>query len=227
MKIRLIYILTFLVFSLPVIAQVNDEIDINSRPIPYDVVAAAFVLDGTPTPESVGFDNPKSYWKFSYELRFLDDGNKELELWEKIDAKFKNGSSKPVSSSKRSKLFDRGMKRASVLVAKGKIKRRPLTSPQNREILIPVKLPSQIQQSIAESAGSDRNPEFIIYVKGKLSTRTTSGLKFKEKYAIRFPCPVKIRSLDRKPYWASNRCGVSLEAINENNKIRFGMFSRL
>lgn len=227
MKICLISVFAFLIFSLPIFGQGNDEIEVNSRRIPYDVVTAAFVLDGTPTPESVGFDNPKSYWKFSYELRFLDDGSKEFELWEKIDAKFKNGSNKPVSPSKRSKLLDRGVKRASVLVTKGKIKRRPLTSPQNREILIPVKLTSQIQQIIAESAGSDRNPEFIIYVKGKLSTRTTSGLKFKEKYAISFSCPVKIRSLDRKLYWASNRCGVSLEALNEDNKIRFGMFSRL
>jgi len=227
MKIRLFYVLGLLLLSLPIFGQVNDEIDVNGRQVPYDIENLAFVLDGTPTPNAVGLDDPKSYWKFSYELRFLDDRSKELELWKKIDAKFKNESNKPVSSSKRNKLLDRKIRKASILVTKGKIKKRPLTSTKDRELLIPVKLTPEVQRIIADSAGSDHDPEFMIYVKGKLSTRTTSGLKFKEKYSARFPCPVKIRSLDRKLYWASNRCGVSLEAINENNRIRFGMRSRL
>lgn len=227
MKKMLIYIFGLLALSLPIFGQVNDEIDVNSRQIPYDVENIAFALDGTPTPEEVGFDNPKSYWKFTYELRFLDDGNKVFELQKKISAKHKGEPEKAYSTSRRYKLLNRGVKKASVSVTKGRIKQRSLISVKNRELLIPVKLTPQIQQSIADSAGSDRNPTFIVYVKGKLSTRTTSGLKFKGKYANRFSCPVKIRSVDAKLYWSLNRCGVSVEALIEDNKIRFGLFSRL
>lgn len=224
MKICLISVFGFFIFSLPIFGQVNAEIDVNSRKVPYDVENVAFVLDGTPTPDAVGFDSPKSYWKFSYELRFLGDGNKEFELQKKISG---DKPEKTNWTRKQNKLLDRKIRKASILVTKGKIKKRPLTSVKDRELLIPVKLTPEVQRIIADSAGSDHNPEFIIYVKGKLSTKTTSGLKFKEKYSTRFPCPVKIRSLDRKLYWASNMCGVSLEALNENNTIRFGMFSRL
>ncbi|MCC7307851.1 MAG: hypothetical protein IT173_09805 [Acidobacteria bacterium] len=227
MKICLISVFAFFIFSLPIFGQVNDEIDVNSRKVPYDVENVVFVLDGTPTPDAVGFDSPKSYWKFSYELRFLDDIHKEFELQETLGTKLKDRSDKPVSTSKLNKLIAREVRKISILVTKGKIKKRPLTTARNRELLIPVKLTPQIQQIIARSAGSNKNPEFVISVKGKLYTRTSSGLKFKEKYAARFPCSVKIESIDQKLYWASNRCGVSLEVMNENNTIRFGMFSRL
>jgi hypothetical protein len=227
MKKTTILIFSLFIFSLPIFGQVNDEIDINGRQIPYDEVNVAFTLDGTPTPEDVGFDNPKSSWKFTYELRFLNDVNTPFEIQEKIYAKYENQGEKTKWLPKANKLIDKETKKMSILITKGRIKKSSLFPENNREILMPIKLTRQIQEIIAASAGSNQNPEFIIYVKGKLSTKTTSKLKFKEKYSIRFPCPVKIQSSDRKIYWALNRCGVSMEAVNQNNKIRFGLFSRL
>lgn len=223
----MLLILSLFVFSLQIPGQVSDEIDQNSRQVPYNEVNLAFTLDGMPTPEEIGFDNPKSNWKFSYELRFLNNGNIISDLQKKIYAKYENQGERVKWVPKAKKELEKELKKLSVLVAKGRIKRSSLRSEENREILIPIKLTPQIQEVIANSAGSNQNPEFTIRVKGKLSTKTSSKLKFNKQYSMGFPCPVKFQSSNGKAYWSLNRCGVSIEATKENNEIRFKTFSRL
>lgn len=227
MKKTTLMIFSLFIFSLQIFAQVSDEIDPNSRQIPYDEVNAAFALEGTPTPKEVGFDNPKSKWKFSYELRFLNDGNIVSGLQKKVYAKYENQGERTKWLPKANKELNKELKKLSTLVTKGKINKSSLQSEENREILLPIKLTPQIQEIIANSADSNQNPEFMIHVKGKLSTKTASKLKFNKKYSMGFACPVKIQSSSRKMYWSLNRCGVAIEAVKDNDRIRFGMFSRL
>ena len=63
--------------------QTKSGIVLEKTESPYDVINLKFVLDSALKPEDVGFDNPKSYWEFSYELRCLAETFKYENFVEK------------------------------------------------------------------------------------------------------------------------------------------------
>lgn len=222
-NIKISLLLIFLSFSLPVSA-LSQNTNTEKAESPYKTVNLKFVLEGSPTAEDVGFDNPKSFWQFRYELRFLD---------EKFNFQyFKEKENEPQSERrkrirKNNKAYDKAWKKYGVLVFKGKIAKTPLLSAASREIIIPVNLSPEIRDVLAKAGSSRQNPEFRISLNGKISTKTISNFKFKRKVTQSFVCPTKILSKDAQ-YWLTNICGISVEILKkEEGRIVFGLFSKI
>lgn len=68
-KLKLCALIAFLC-AFSATAQTNSQKP-NSGETPYKNYYAKFVLDSE-IPEQTGFGNPKSFWQFRYELRFLE-----------------------------------------------------------------------------------------------------------------------------------------------------------
>lgn len=212
-------LLLLLISVNPVSAQAAGKTD-----APYETMNLKFILDSESPPQAVGFDNPTSFWRFRYELRFQNGEVKSAYFAEKT------GES-PAERTKRiranNKAYDKAWKKNGVLVGKGRIAKTPLDSPANREINIPVKLPPEIIDVLAKATNSLENPYFRISVNLKVSTKTASNLKFKQKTASSFVCPTKMTS-GNVQYWMMNTCGVAVGILkNEEGKIVFSSSSRL
>lgn len=227
-NLQIIALLAFLTLILPILAMSQDlsATSAEKDESPYKNVNLKFVLEGSPTPEDVGFNTPKSYWKFTYELRFMDkDVNYKLQ--EKVYAKYKNRDDKLKWISKANKKIGKARKKVSILVAKGKFTVENLSAAKNREIIIPVELSEQIQEILAKAGSSTENPTFVITARGRVSTKPASNRKFKKKYQMTFLCPSKTTHLD-KSYWMSNTFGISVEiSKKEDGRIVFSLFSRI
>jgi hypothetical protein len=224
-KLTLLWIL---VFAISVFPQ-------DSKPAaPYEVMNLKFVIEGSPNSEDVGFDNPKSTWQFKYELRFLKE---EKLLTEKSKYKpFVMSANAPQESAEEykkrvknnNKNFDRAWKKLGTVVVKGSISKTQLLEAKNREITIPVKLPPEILNVLAQASQTLDNPEFRLKISGKISLTTKDNLKFKSRFKPDWVCPTKlINQTDNKQFWMMNTCGSSTEIKRENGKLGIGFSSKI
>lgn len=217
------------IFGGEIIGQSKTENGGEKSGSPYAEVNLRFALGAEPSPEAVGFDDPKSYWKFTYELRFLESEKAALEKsgykyfqeipGEKMAERFKR-------IEKNNKQFDKAWKKFGIRVAKGKVSKTSLLPQENREIVISVPLSPEIKNILAQSNAKNTFPYFMIKIKGKIYSKTKFGLKFKQKFSESFSCWTKM--IDKgAPVWMMNTCGVYLGLTNQNNKIFIGSTSRL
>ncbi|MGI8469692.1 MAG: hypothetical protein ACR2N3_14705 [Pyrinomonadaceae bacterium] len=227
-KILLMFIVAFGIFASKTFAQSKNEASDEKAESPYDVYKLRFALDADPSPEAVGFDDPKSYWKFSYELRFLE--NKESVL-KKVGYKpfAENPNESQSERSKRierdNKKYDKAYKKYGIRVAKGKISKVSLLSEENRNINISVPLTDEVKNILAQSNSKNAFPDFWIQIKGKIYSKTKSGLKFKQKVQQAYVCQSKW-IIKGKPEWMMNVCGVYISLRNENGEIYSNATSR-
>lgn len=219
-------VFTLLIFATIVFGQTTNASSDEKPESPYDKMNIKFVLDGTPTPEELGFDNPKSYWQFSYELRFLTKDLMNYKPFTEIPNESTAERTKRIK--KNNKQHDKAWKKSSILVVKGKVPKTQLLSPINREIIIPIPLSAEIKEVLANAADTWENPAFRIKLTGKVFTQSKSNLKFKEKLTSAIACFTKVIDKDKNAqYWLTNTCGIYLGLIKENNKIRVVRTSRL
>lgn len=217
------------IFSATVFCQSKTETTTEKLESPYDEINLRFALGADPTPEDVGFDEPKSYWKFSYELRFLENPKAALEksgfkYWQENPNE--NAAERAKGIERSSKQYDEAWKKFGVRAAKGKISKTSLLSERNREIIIPVQLPLEIKNILARANSVNAFPDFRIQIKGKIYSRTKSNLKFKQKFSQSYTCPTKMIA-NGAAAWMLNTCGIYLGVTNQNNKIHIGLTSRL
>lgn len=228
-KIFSLYFFIILIFSGLVFSQSKTETNSEKPESPYDEINLRFALDATPTPEDVGFDDPKSYWKFSYELRFLEDKKSALD---KSDFKYfqenpnENAADRAKRIEKNNKQYDGAWKKFGIRIAKGKISKISLLSEENREIIIPVQLSPEVKNLLAQASDANTFPDFRIQIKGKIYSKTKSNLKFKQKISSSFTCPTKM-IVKGAPVWMMNTCGVYIGLTNQNNKIYLSSTWRL
>lgn len=212
-----------------IFGQSKTEINKEKQESPYDEMILKFALDANPSPEDVGFDDPKSFWKFSYELHFLENEKAALE---KSGYKFQqensgeNNAERLKRTKNNNKKHNKAWKKFGVLVSKGKISRVALLSIENREIVIPIRLSPEIKNVLARANSTNEFPDFRVQIKGKIYSKTKSDLKFKQKILSSYVCPTKM-IVNGTPNWLANTCGVYIGIANQNNKIVISITSRI
>ncbi len=217
------------IFSATVFCQSKTEKTTEKLESPYDEINLRFALGADPTPESVGFDEPKSYWKFSYELRFLENEKSALEksgfqYWRENPNE--NAAERAKGIERNNRQLDKAWKKFGIRAAKGKIWKTSLLSEENRGIIIPVQLSLEIKNILARANSTNAFPDFRIQIKGKIYSKTKSNLKFKQKFLQSYSCPTKM-IVKSAPNWLMNTCGIYLGVTNKNNKIYIGLTSKL
>lgn len=139
-----------------------------------------FFLEGEPTPQDVGFDNPKSYWKVNYELYLTDFSEMEkLGL-----VKTENGLKyiAPIVQNKRN---NKRIKKKSTKILKGNFTKKSLLSEANREVIIPVNLPPDVIQIYNQAAEiPEKNPTFVLFIAEKIFVKNSAKTKLKYKYFL-------------------------------------------
>jgi len=225
----LIVVFAFGVFGGTVIGQAKTENIEEKLESPYEEVNLKFALDANPSPEDVGFDNPKSYWKFSYELRFLES---EKAAQEKLGYKYwqenpgESNAERTKRIEKNNKQYNKVWKKFGVLAGKGKVSKISLLSEESRELFIPVQLSSAIKNVLARANSLNEFPNFRVLIKGKIYSKTKSNLVFKQKILSSYTCPTKM-IVKGTPDWMMNTCGIYISVAKENNKIFISSTSRL
>ena len=168
-----------------------------------------FSMPGEPTPEKVGLDNPKSYWKLKYELVLSDSFTLE-----KIGRCGRNlPDPKLYCPLNKDGTMSKKMKKGTIPIARGEFIRRGPMSEADLDVMIPVQLTPEVIGIFNRSVGVDGvNPTFILFVKTKASTRTADKVKFKKKLTTEGIHPLKFYQTDMKfsDYWNITKIGLSL-----------------
>lgn len=223
MKNLTLAILLTLFSSVLITAQSDSRNEPKTGEIPYKTYNVKFVLDSE-TPEQVGFNDPKSYWQFSYELRFLE---KDFEFRYFKEKENESRKEREKRIRKNNKQHDRGWKKNGILVFRGKSPKMPINAASNRELTIPVSLPPKITEILAKAENTWANPDFRVSMRGKAYLIDSSGKKIKHDLSIAFVCPTKTRT-EKAQYWMINSCGISHEIRKTNDgRIIVGWKSRI
>ena len=139
-----------------------------------------FFLEGEPTPQDVGFDNPKSSWKVKYELYLTDFS--ELE---KLGICKRDEAGRHICQIVKDKKQNKQIKKKSSKISKGSFIRQLLSSEANRQVTVPVNLSPNVIEIYNQAAKiPERNPTFILFVTEKVSVTNSDSSKLKEKYSI-------------------------------------------
>ncbi len=187
-----------------------------------DKVSLKFSLSGEPTPESVGFNNPKSYWALEYELVLSDSFTLE-----KIGRCHRTETYKLDCPLNTSKKLDEQVRKISIRIAKSKFKKKEFLSDSNRDVEIPIQLSARVIDIFNKAVTSDNNPTFVLFVKTKAYTKTSDKVKFKKKFSTSGVHPLKFYREDKtfNNFWNIKNFGVSFRLQREDNIIRgFGIF---
>lgn len=202
MKIPLISCL-LIIFSTSVCFAQNTNQNLLEK------VDLQFSMPGEPTPEKVGFDNPKSYWKVKYELVLSDSFT--LEKLGRCMRRLPD--TRLYCPLNRDGKLGKKIKKGTIPITKGEFIRRGPMSDADREVTIPVALTPEVIDIFNRSVGVDTvNPTLILFVKTKASTRTADKVKFKKKLTTEGIHPLKFYYPDMKfaDYWNITKIGLSL-----------------
>ena len=202
MKITLITSLLIFLFASASLAQ-------NTNQNLLEKVDLLFSMPGEPTPEKVGFDNPKSYWKVKYELVLSDSFTLE-----KLGRCMRNlPDTRLYCPLNKDGKLSKKIRKGAVPITRGEFIRRGPMSETDREVTIPVALMPEVIDIFNRSVGVDGvNPTFILFVKAKASTRTADKVKFRKKLTTEGIHPLKFYYPDMKfaDYWNIAKIGLAL-----------------
>jgi hypothetical protein len=210
MKLNILGILLITLFC--VISTVAQDAKENL----LEKVDLTFYVEGSPTIEDAGFNNPKSSWKIEYEL-YLSDWS-ALKKLGRCGVKNEDASPKYCSDTVNQK-FDKRIKKIAVLVSKGKFSRNRLSVEANRKITETVNLtPGVIETFNQASQIYEKNPVFVFYVKTKISTKNSVGAKLKKRYMTEGLHWLKIYKSDKSfDYWNLAKLSFRLGVEKEEN----------
>lgn len=179
-------------------------------------VEIKFSLQGEPTIEDVGFNDPKSTWKIEYQL-FLSD-------WDALKKIGRCGVRESPTlpeycSDTTDKKLDKRVKKLSRFIAKGKFTRKQLAVNANREIIETVNFTPEVVNIFNEASKIyNKNPVFVFFVKTKISTKNSAGKKFKKQYMTEGLHWLKIYKPDNSfDYWNLSKLSYSLTILKDEN----------
>ena len=180
-------------------------------------VSLNFSFVAEPTAESVGFDNPKSYWTLEYELVLTDS----LTL-EKIGRCRRTADYKFECPLNKNKKLDKQIRKISTRIVKSKFKKKELLSDSNREVEIPIQLSAEVIDIFNKAASSDNNPTFVLFAKTKAFTKTSEKVKFKKKFSTSRVYPLKFYRSDKTfdNFWNVKNLGYSFGVRREGSTIK-------
>lgn len=135
-----------------------------------------FILQGDPTAQAVGFDNPKSYWKVKYELYLTDFSEPEKLGLSGLYDGYKYLA--PVIDNKK---LNKQIKKKSTVILTGSFTKKMLLNEANREITVLVNLPQSVVEVFNQAKNTGRNPTFVIFNTQKVSVKNSAGSKLKRK----------------------------------------------
>lgn len=142
--------------------------------------ALHFFLEGEPTSQDAGFDNPKSSWKANYELYLADFFELQQLGFGKTDRGFK--LLPPIFQNKK---FNQRLKKKSKKILRGSFTKKMLSNAANREVTIKVNLPPDVVGTLNRALTvAGKNLTFILMVTQKVSVKNSAGVKLKDKYRI-------------------------------------------
>lgn len=198
-------------------------------------VEVKFLLSGEPTPESVGFDYRKSFWKIEYQLHLTDS-----RTLEKIGRCERDEDYKlicPLSSTLNPKL-DNQIRQTSIRIAKGKFTKKQLLADSKREVVIPIRLSAEVIDIFNNARTSENNPTFVLFVKSEIFTRVlyparfgnklSNSFRFKNDSSTSIVRPLKIYNKDKtfRDFWNVETFGVSSTLVRaEDCTIRVAPFN--
>lgn len=194
----------------------------DDSPNLLDSIELQFSLDGEPSPESVGFDNPKSNWYLQYELVLTDSA--ELEKLERC--RFNEGRQFDCST-RSDKNLDKKIRKTSLAVSKGEFPKRNLLAESNRQYIIPIQLSGQMIGIFNEAATVfEKNPTFVLFIKTRVSTKNTSGAKLKKKLSFSRVYPLKTYAFQNEKkfeFWNIKSFGISFAVYKaDDGSLRLG-----
>lgn len=190
-----------------------------------DKITLRFDVEALPAPEAVGFDDPKSKWKMEYELRLSDAKTiSGLHLGAYANCQ-QNTPGYQKCVGKVNRKLNKIYKKTALFITKGKFQKAPLSSEANRTINFPVELTPDAISIFNKSLESIDNPTFILIVKGKVSSKTSGGMKIKYRPSVTFQYPLKLVKKDGSfDFYNITIMGATVRITNENNKIIYGIF---
>lgn len=191
MKRKILLTLLILVFAASVFAQTKQENLLEN-------VELKFVLNGEPSPQDVGFNNPKSLWKVKYELYLTD-----FSEMEKLGLVKQENNLKYVAPLIQNRRFNKLIKKKSMKILKGGFVRKSLSGEADREVTIPVKLPPNVVEIYNQATAiPEKNPTFVLFITEKVSVRNSAKSKLKETYSLTDFSPLKHSGSNKTgDYW--------------------------
>lgn len=173
-----------------------------------------FFLEGKPTPQDVGFDNPKSFWKAKYELYLTDFS--ELE---KLGICKTDEASRHVCQTVKDKKQNKQIKKKSLKISKGSFTRHSLSSEANRQVTVPVSLPPNVIEIYNQATKiPERNPTFILFIIEKVLVTNSAGKKLKDKYSITGIRNLKNATSNRDfDYWDVRNSSLTISIVRQEN----------
>jgi hypothetical protein len=178
-----------------------------------------FSLGGEPTPQDVGFDNPKSYWKVKYKL-FLTDFS-ELE---KLGICRRDEAGRHICPIVREKKISRRIRKKSSKIFAGNFTRKSLADESNREVVIPINLSPDVVAIFNQATKlPEKNPTFVLFVTERIFVKNSDAAKLKTKYSTTGIKNLKnAMSNQTFDYWDVSRLSMSSSIEREENgKLKF------
>lgn len=156
-------------------------------------VEVKFILQGDPTPQAVGFDNPKSYWKVKYELYLTDFSEPE-----KLGLSGVYDGYKYITPVIENKKLNKQIKKKSTRILTGSFTKKMLLNEANREIVILVNLPQNIVEIFNQAKNTEKNPTFVIFNTQKVYVKNSAKSKLKRKQFFIDFVPLKMIRVDQQ-----------------------------
>ena len=211
MKQKILLTVLILIFAASVFAQTKQENLLEN-------VEIKFTLESDPTPQDVGFDNPKSFWKVKYELYLTD-----FSEMEKLGLREIHNGLKYLSPIVSDKSFNKRIKKKSTKISKGNFTKKSLSIETNREVIIPINLPPNVIDIYNQAVKfPEKNPTLVLFVKEKISVKNSAKAKLKEQYLITGFRPLKhSRSNQNYEYWNVRNISLNISvARREDGKLQ-------
>lgn len=173
-----------------------------------------FFLEGEPTAQDVGFDNPKSYWKVKYELYFTDFS--ELE---KLGICKRDEEGRHICQTVKDKKQNKKIKKKSLKISQGSFTRQSLSSEADRKITVPVNLPTNVIEIYNQATEiPERNPTFILVVTEKIAVRNSARSKLKVQYRVTGIQNLKhAMSNQNFEYWDVKNLSLTISIVRQEN----------
>lgn len=157
-------------------------------------VEIKFVLLGDPTPQDVGFDNPKSYWKVEYQLYLTDFSEPE-----KLGLSGINDGYKYLTPVIENKKLNKQIKKKSTKILKGSFTKKMLLTDANRETVLLVNLPQNIVEVFNQAKiNLEINPTFVLFTTQKVYVKNSAKNKLKRKQFLIDFVPLRLIRDDRQ-----------------------------
>lgn len=206
-KKSLLILLAIFLFTLSSVAQTTTKNLLEETNL-------HFFLEGEPTAQDVGFDNPKSSWKVRYELYLTDFS--ELE---KSGICKRDEAGRHICQTVEDKKQNKRIKKKSSKISKGSFARQSLSSEANRQVTVPVKLSPNVIEIYNQAVKiPERNPTFILFVTEKISVTNSDSSKLKEKYSITGIQNLK-NAMSNKTfeYWDVKNISLKISIVRESS----------